>query len=129
MDAIYLVVLQSSKKMADFADLDANVESCLAELESYFNMNVDLSEAARAHVHASFMQLRIKLLQVVAEVVEAREEEEDEEESVSDGEGHDEGNDVDFLHDEPRIGWNDDDGSATCLRCGVNWDGNAQHRC
>ena len=58
----------------------------------------------------------------MAEVVQAREE--DEEESVSDGEGHDEGNDVDFLHDEPRL-----DGSATCLRCGVNWDGKAQHRC
>ena len=43
MDGIYVVVLQSSKKMADFSDLDANVESCLAELESYFNMNVDLS--------------------------------------------------------------------------------------
>ena len=62
MDGIYLVVLQSSKKMVDFADLYANVESCLAELESYYNMNVDLSEAARAHVHASFMQLRIKVV-------------------------------------------------------------------
>ena len=122
---------KSSKKVFDFAVADATVEASLAELKSYFNTNVDMSEAMRAHVHASITQLRIKLLQVMAEVAEAEVEEEDaeeEEEGVSDGEENDEGNSVDFFHNEPRIEWNDDDGSATCLRCGVNWDGNAQHR-
>lgn len=121
--------------MTSSEDIKREVEVRLLEIEQFFLSHrlLDLRDGKNMQLR---MRFRGKIVELTQEIEYIMDEEDDQNKTELD-------ESIDFINEVyernilsdvessnfvPDVEWDDYD-NAMCLRCGFEWDGNAQHRC